>query len=470
MRFTLRDYQIDGVNKIRNAYARGFKAPLYTLPTGGGKTVLYAYITESAASKGNRVLVLEHRRELIRQASGKLSEINVSHGVIAPGFSMTGDSVQIASVQTLGRRLDKIPAPDMIIIDEAHHAAAGTWSKIIQAFPKAKLLGVTATPQRMDGKGLGTHCGSFFDTLITGPSVKWLIDNNYLCQPLVYAPPTDFNIDGIKTIAGDYDKKEVNNRIDKPKITGCAIDHYNRLCPDAPALVFCSSLKHAAHVLEQARENCISAEILDGKLSIPVREARIKALATGMIKWLITVDVVNEGTDIPIVSTAILLRPTKSLGLYLQQVGRVLRPYESKQNAIILDHVGNCHRHGLPDMTRVWSLDGYKPKRKRKNQEPELQIKQCKICYAVFSATLNKCPQCGHEIEANGREYEQVAGTLKLVNGTSAPGKTKRNLSSEESNRMRKIFAIANSMGFGKQMAYRVYHTMKKKNINQGMV
>ncbi len=462
MRYQLRPYQQTGVNQIRVAYSSGFHAPLYTLPTGGGKTILYAFITESAAAKGNRVLILEHRQELITQASDKLSEIGVSHGIIAPGHSMTGDPVQVASVQTLVKRLDRMPEQDLIIIDEAHHSTAGSWSKILKHFSTAKILGVTATPARLDGKGLGQHCGGFFDTLIEGPSVRWLIDNGFLCQPVVYAPPTDFNTEGIRTIAGDFDKKEVNHRIDKPKITGCAIEHYQRLCPGVPALVFCASIKHAEHVLQQAREAGIASEIIDGTLSRQVRKHRIDALASGALQWLVTVDVVSEGTDIPVVGAAILLRPTKSLGLYLQQVGRALRIYPGKTEAIILDHVGNCWRHGMPDDVRHWTLDGYRQKRRGKNAPgPDVKISMCKYCYAVFSAGAVKCPLCGIPVQVNGREYKQVDGQLQKVPGTDKKEK-QRKYTPTEYDRLRKCIAVAKAMGMSKQTAFRVFHRTKR--------
>lgn len=414
MNLTLRDYQHEIINKIRAEYRHGAKAPLLQSPTGSGKTVMFAYITESAARKGNRVTILVHRQELLLQTSRALFDIGVQHGLIAPGHSMTTDNIQVASVQTLVRRLGFYPEPDLLIIDEAHHTAAGSWQKILEAYKNTKLLGVTATPVRLDGRGLGIHSGGHFDTLILGPSVNELVEQGYLSKPVVYAPPTNVDLTGLRKKFGDFVVGQLTERLDKPTITGSAVEHYIKICPGVPAIVFCSSVAHAEHVAAQFNEAGIAAESIDGTLQDWERKSRIEYLGKGRIKVLTSCDIISEGTDIPIVTTAILLRPTQSTGLYLQQVGRCLRPHENKPRAIILDHVGNAYRHGFPDYEREWTLDG-ENNGKRKSNGGRIEFVQCEKCYCIFSPGISKCPSCGFERVVEPREIEQVEGELKEV-------------------------------------------------------
>lgn len=466
MIYTLRDYQQESVDKIRSAMSMGFRAPLLQLPTGGGKTVIFCHIAEQAAAKGKRVYILVHRQELLRQTSKSLSEMRVEHGLIAAGKSMSLiDPVQIASVQTIVRRIDKIPPPDLIIIDEAHHAVAGTWQKILDAFPKALHLGVTATPIRMDGRGLGKHCGGYFDALINGPTMRWMIERGYLSQPLVYAPPSGVDFGGVKMVAGDYNKKEINHRMDKPTITGCAIDHYQRLCQGMPAIAFCASVMHAEHVAEQFDSAGIPAASIDGKMQSAQRERRIKDLASGQIKVLTSCDIISEGTDIPIVGAAILLRPTKSLGLNMQQVGRALRPYPGKSNAVILDHVGNVMRHGLPDQDRVWTLDGQRRSGRRKNDdEADVAMRMCQKCFACFGAHTSVCPQCGTRYMPKVNEIKQVDGQLRQISEFDVKAKAPRYDRSERAH-LNRLIAKCKARGMSVSDGYRLLHRMKKKNL-----
>lgn len=409
----LREYQARDVEALRAAYRAGCSAPLYVLPTGGGKTFAFSYIARQAAGKGHRVLILVHRQELLFQASRSLDALGVDHGLIAPGQHMTVDLVQVASVQTLARRLDKILAPDLIVIDEGHHTNAATWAKIVGHFEGVPLLGVTATPCRTDGSGLGKQAGGFFDVMVQGPTIRELIDQGFLSPPRVYAPPSGLDLSGVKTRFGDYAKKDVAEAMDKPKITGNAVEHYLKLCPGVPALAFCSSVAHAEHVAEEFRAAGVSAASIDGTLHDGERKGLIHSLSTGRLKVLTSCDIISEGTDIPVVGAAILLRPTHSLALFLQQIGRALRPYEGKECAVILDHVGNCLRHGMPDEDRVWSLDGkIKQGKGSKTAEEAERVKQCDKCYGVH-APAPVCPHCGNVYEVKARGPEEVEGELE---------------------------------------------------------
>jgi superfamily II DNA or RNA helicase len=411
----LRDYQENAVQDIRNSYIAGKRAPLLVLPTGGGKTVVFSYIGATTAARQKRVIVLVHRVELLRQTSAKLLEAGVSHGLVNPLFTPSyRESVQVASVQSLVRRLQLVDAPDLIIIDEAHHATAGTWRKIIEAFPRARLLGVTATPIRSDGDGLGVESGGLFDDLIIGPQVAELIERGYLVKPIIFAPTERIDLRGVRTVRGDYDQQELEQRVDKPQITGHAVEHYRRFCDGAPAVAFCISVAHAQHVADEFRAAGYRSAAVDGSMEDGERKRILTGLGTGEIQVVTSCDLISEGTDIPAIACAILLRPTQSLGLYLQQVGRALRPCEGKDRAIILDHVGNVLMHGLPDEPREWSLDGEEKKTRKKNEEKKVRVKQCERCFVVHEPAP-VCPNCGFIYESKSRSVETVEGELKEI-------------------------------------------------------
>lgn len=410
---SLRPYQQQAVDDVRDSFRAGKKRPLLVLPTGGGKTICFSHITSGAAAKGKRVMILVHRQELLNQCHGSLDSIGVEHGLIRAGLTQDPTAqVQVASVQTLVRRLDRTPKPDLIIVDEAHHATAGTWNTVLNHWPDARVLGVTATPCRLDGRGLGET----FDDLVEGPSVADLIEGGFLCKPLYYAPK-QVDLSGIKTVAGDYNRHQMEERLDKPTITGDAVDHYRQICPGVPAIAFCTSIKHSHHVAEGFNSMGVRAAVLDGTLSDADRADRIKGLAEGRYQVLTSCDLISEGTDIPVVTAAIMLRPTQSLVLFLQQGGRVLRPFQGKANSIIIDAVGNTigpRGHGLLEEPREWSLDGAKKRKKNTALMTGPRYVSCSKCYGVF-APAPQCPFCGTVRELKDRSPEQVAGVLEQL-------------------------------------------------------
>ena len=385
------------------------------MPTGSGKTVVFSEICRLANDKGRSVLILVHRRELVKQASDKLVNAGVEHGIIAAGFKPSAHSVQVASVQTLAKRLRTVPAePDLIIIDEAHHAVAGSWDKIIGHFSDAKIVGVTATPSRLDGRGLGSH----FSTLISGPSVEQLTKLGFLSQHRVFAPPVIADLSNVKTRAGDYANDQLSAAMDRPTVTGDAVGHYRRLADGLPAIAFCCSIAHATSVCASFNAAGYRAKLVTGNMPMEERDEAISGLADGRTQVLCSVDVVSEGTDVPAVSAAILLRPTQSEALYLQQVGRILRPQPGKI-AIVLDHVGSTLKHGFIDDVRAWSLDS-KPKRQRKD-EPAPSVRQCPMCFAAFKPQPT-CPCCGYEIPIKKIKYEIINGKLVEMTNPWAVG------------------------------------------------
>lgn len=450
----LRPYQQDLVSALRVSYATGHKAPLVVLPTGGGKTYFFSYVAEQAVARGNRVCILVHRQELLLQASRSLRSMGIAHGLISPMFNMNNEPVQVASVQTLIRRLKRQTLPfDLIVSDEAHHAVAGSWRKILDQYPNAKVLGVTATPIRTDGQGLS----EIFDDLIVGASMATLIDMGYLVRPVVYAPPTAVDLSGVRKRGGDFDAQQLTERMDKPTITGSAVEHYKRLCAGKPAIAFCASVAHAQHVAEQFRQAGFKSVSLDGTMLDTERKAAIDGLANGSIHVLTSCDIVSEGTDIPVVEAAILLRPTQSTGLYLQQVGRALRAAPGKTHATILDHVGNVLRHGMPEEHRDWTLDGIaKPAAANDNDKPML-LKQCERCYAVFKPSP-VCPQCGHIHVTKEKQIAETEGELQQVDPAVIEAmRREQRREIGKARTLEDLQKIAKERGYSKGWAYHVY-------------
>jgi DNA repair protein RadD len=454
----LRPYQHEAVTELRQAYSKGHRSPLFVLPTGGGKTFTFVYVGQSAVARGNRVLILVHRQELLMQASRSLTSMGVKHGLIAAGHVRTGDPVQVASVQTLVRRLGKHPMHfDLIIVDEAHHAIAGSWRTIINAFPQARVLGVTATPVRSDGKGLR----DVFDTMVLGPSVQALIDMGHLVKPVVYAPPTALDLTGVRRRMGDFAQDELAKRVDKPTITGSAVEHYRKLCHGKPAIAFCVSVAHAQHVAADFRAAGYQAMAIDGSMHDAERKQAIEDLGAGRLHVLTSCDIISEGTDIPVVAAAILLRPTQSMGLFIQQVGRALRPAPGKDRAIILDHVGNCMRHGLPQDDRDWSLDGLSNVSRKNNKDDEPPpVKQCEKCYSVFKPQP-VCPACGHVHEVKARKVEETDGELHELDAATIQRQRRQEIGKAKT--MEDLMEVAKRRGYKPGWARFIWNARQKR-------
>lgn len=408
MSFILRPYQEDQKKKARELMLQKIKAIVVQSPTGSGKTVLVANILKGAADKGMPSFFIVHRRELVKQSSETFRKMGLPHGIIATGFfENVKPLVQIASIQTIAKRIKFLRIPTLIVWDECHHVAAGGWGKVHEAYPDSYHLGITATPERLDGRGLI----KYFKALIKGPSVRWLIDNGFLCDFKLYAP-SHLNLSEVHTTMGDYNKEEIKKIVDTPTITGDAIKHYQRLAMGKRAVVFCVSVDHSKHVNEQFLAAGIPSAQVDGKTPTEERDETLNRFTRGEIKVLCNVDLFGEGFDLPSLEVAILLRPTKSLALYLQQVGRALRPSPGKTHAIILDHAGNCAQHGLPDEDREWSLEG----RKKGNKAAPSSIKICPSCYAAVSAHKPRCTECGFTFGGIVREVVHKKGELEEVN------------------------------------------------------
>ena len=350
----LRPYQQQGLDEIRAHLRDGRRSVLWQMPTGAGKTASTAHMLGSAASKGRRAWFVVHRRELILQSHRAFVDAGVPHGIVAAGFDVSNRrNVQICSVQTLARRLERMAPPDLIVWDECHHLAAGSWSAIYERFPIAVHVGLSATPIRLDGRGLDGH----FDVMVRGPSVRELIETGYLVPYRLFAPGTP-DLSAVHTRMGDFVKGEVSAVMDKPRVVGDAVDHYRKLAMGRRAVVFAVSIEASHRIVAAFRAAGIPAEHVDGETDARDRDAAIKRFERGETRILSNVDLFGEGFDLPAIEAVIMLRPTQSLSMYLQQVGRALRTSPGKDDALILDHAGNALRHGLPDDDREWSLAG----------------------------------------------------------------------------------------------------------------
>lgn len=410
MSVNLRPYQESAVDAVRESLRR-HPSTLLVAPTGSGKTVMFSYISSRAVQKGKRIWIMAHRQELVDQISDTLNRFDVGHGFIAAGYPKSPRMhVQVASVQTLIRRMPETLPPDLIIIDEAHHATAkNTIGRILASYPQAKWLGVTATPTRLSGEGLG----DVFKDMVLGPSTLELIELGALCPPTVYAPPT-VDLSQLHVRAGDFVTAEAEAAMDKPKITGSAVAHYRKHAEGKRAVAFCTSIAHAQHVAMEFVDAGYKAVHVDGTMDRQVRKRVVASFQKGEIHVLTSCDLISEGFDCPGIEVGISLRPTASLGLWIQQVGRCLRTADGKDRAIILDHAGNTLRHGLPTDERAWSLAGRE--RARRNQASDsISVRVCPQCFSAQPSGPPSCKHCGHIFPIAARKVEEVEGELEEV-------------------------------------------------------
>jgi len=405
----LRPYQTDLIEEIRYSIRAGLLRICAVAPCGAGKTVLFSWMTAQTRSKNQKVLIVVHRQELIEQTSRTLDQFYIPHEILN-SKNINSCDMHVASVYTLARRVSQFKKPpDLIILDECQHAVANTWRKVIEQFPTSLVIGFTATPARLSGDGLGV----IFQALALGPSVKELIEMGNLAPFDYFSPPVVADFTDIKVKYGDYQTSEVALRMDKSEIIGDVIKTYRKLADGKRAIVYCASCEHAEHVAKEFNDQGIPAAYIDGKTPDSIRKTAIEQFRTGVIKILTNVDLVSEGFDVPNMEAVILLRPTQSTTLFIQQAMRAMRadPENPDKRAIIIDHVGNVYRHGLPDEDREWSLEG-----KVKKREPnEISVRQCPKCYFAHMPRP-QCPNCGHQYPVLAQApIEQTKGELLQI-------------------------------------------------------
>lgn len=393
----LRPYQHELIGKIKQSIISGSRSVCAVLGCGGGKSVIQGCISRSATAKGKRVLFLVHRKELCEQIRNTFEMCGVD-------FSLCN----ISMVQTATRRIKDLEKPDVIITDEAHHCLSNSYVRIYESFPNALRLGFTATPARMNEGGLG----KVFDELIEGVKTTWLIDNNYL-SPYRYYSVKVADLKGLRIKCGDYDIRQVSERMEKQKIYGDTVETWKDKANGKKTIIYCASVKASKDTINEFKKHNISAEHLDGETPTARRKEVIEKFRSGEVTVLSNVDLFGEGFDVPDCECVILLRPTKSLTLFIQQSMRSMR-YKEGKTALIIDHVGNIYEHGFPDDERQWSL-----KSKKAKQKCKLPIRECVKCFHVMRATQRICEMCGYQIIDEQRyELEKIDIELEELKKT----------------------------------------------------
>lgn len=376
----LRSYQTEALNMTREALRR-VKRVVLVLPVGAGKTVVAAEAIRIALSKGRRVLFLVHRIELVRQAVDRLAAVGVAAGTIT---RTTQDvrAVTVASIQTMRAR-ECYPDADVVFLDECHHARARTWTETLDRYPNAFVIGLTATPFRMDGQGLG----DIFQELVVGVRTSDLCSDGVLVEPDVYAPPGP-DLKGVRVRRGDFEERALAVAMEKPKLVGDIVEHWKRLCSGRRTVAFATSIRHSEMIVSAFMDQGIVAMHVDGRTPRDARAAALSMLASGHTHVVSNCDLFGEGTDLPALECAILARPTASRALHIQQIGRIMRAAVGKDSAIVLDHAGNSHRHGLVTDHIEYTLAG-------RIHAAVPKIYRCPACYVVLAAHHPTCPECG---------------------------------------------------------------------------
>ena len=448
--FGLRPYQLDAVSQIEKYWSEGKQAVLCQLPTGGGKSRIIRQIVDDYAQSKKVIYLIAHRQTLVEQLSREIKEADINHGIIQSGMPYIRYRVQVCSMQTLVRRMDKLAEPEILICDEAHHLKSSSYMHILNYWPNAKLLGMTATPQRIDGKGFD----DIFDELILGPNMRDLITAGYLSDYEYYAPAS-VDMEGVHQVGGDYNAKESVDRVDRKVITGSAVEHYRKYADHQPAIASCVSIAHSEHVAQEFRDAGYKAIAVNSRMDQLEVKRAIAGLKDGSTEILTQCEMLGEGVDIPAATCLIGLRPTASLVIYLQHCGRVLRKAKGKDKAIILDHVGNWSRFGLPDDERIWTLQG-KPKGAK---EPS-KYKRCPECLRPVLVSAKKCDFCGYvwEYEAKERMPAEVEGQLISIKEVKPEDvQDLMRTISRKAHNLKEAIRIAKTLGYKHTSAYHIW-------------
>lgn len=407
---TLRPSQKEIYRRIVQAERNGSRAICQQLATGGGKTVIAGYISKQVADslRGSRsiALYLVHRQELVEQVVGTLRDFGLGAltGRIQANHTMTSWlPLQVASIQTLVRRLDKVAwlQPRIVFIDECHHARAATWEKVLARFPKALKIGLTATPARYDGLGLHTH----FDTLLVGPSFQELIAEHSLCPVETFELPPDIDLKSLSKSKGDYTRKSLGKMPTAP-VLASAMKEIPRLIGERQTIHFARTRAHSRMFVEDCRSRGYTAEHVDGETPAPVRKKIMARFAGGATQFLSNVEIVTEGFDVPSCEAVIIARETLSVPLLLQMIGRVMR-YQPGKIGRVLDLVGSCAQCNVyPGENIEWSLDdGLVRSKERSKANPK---RCCEHCGYWFKRSHPECDMCGQAPTTPSPEIVEV--------------------------------------------------------------
>lgn len=408
---TLRPYQAAAIEAAREKIRAGRRRIVVVSPTGSGKTVLASFMIRSAVERSQRIMFLAHRKELITQCSDKLDALGIEHGIIMADHPrwIPHAPVQVASVQTLIGRIKetsrrKPTPPSLIFIDEAHHARAASYQKILDAYPDAVSIGLTATPWRSDGKGLG----ELFEDMVVAATVKELTALGSLvpASGFSFKPPS---LAGVQVARGDYNLEQLDGVMNGVIITGDLVREWKAHAEGKTTVAFAVNVKHSKLIVYQFCAAGIPAEHVDANTPSHERDAILARLRAGTIKLVSNVGILTEGWDLPAAEVCILARPTKSLSLALQMMGRVLRPWPGKEKARIHDHAGVLFDHGTPAKDREYSLE-YDSKK-----TPVTLGRTCSACFAFNEGRPTVCQECGFPFainEGKEREIKNVAGEM----------------------------------------------------------
>lgn len=421
----LRPYQQDIRDDIESRWL-GVANVLAVLPTGAGKTVLFSSIL---ADEPGASCAIAHRQELVSQISLALARNGVRHRIIGQdpvirmivrlhmeevgaNYVVPNAKCAVASVNTLtGKKFSEslkpwLPTVKLWVQDEAHHVLRDNqWGRAAAMFPNARGLGVTATPLRADGNGLGRHADGLFDTMVIGPSMRDLIDMGFLTEYRIFAPPSTFQRDQVEVsqTTGDFNLDQMRKAVassslvvhDEKQIVGDIVQHYQRIAPGKLGVTFVPDIATAETVAEQFNAAGVPAMAVSSKTPDDERCKILRRFKSRQLLQLVNCDLFGEGFDLPAIEVVSMGRPTESYGLYVQQFGRALRLLDGKDRAIIIDHVGNVMRHGLPDAPREWSLD--RRERRSSGKSDAQTIRAClnPECGAVYERFRDACPYCG---------------------------------------------------------------------------
>lgn len=445
MSFQLRNYQIDLVEGVQKSMLTGNKKVLVQSPAGSGKSITMAEIAKRATDKGNRVLFIVHRRELKEQ----IEDTFWSHGV-------NKELCHIGMVQTVTRRLEKFKnEPQIILVDEAHRSLAKTYLRIFDYFTHAYTIGFTATPSLLSGRGLG----EYYEDLVIGKSVEWLIENGNLA-PYKYYSVDLLDKNKLKhDSTGDFSQSSITEAVGNV-MYGDVVSHYKRLADGKKTIIYCHSVESSKEIAKEFSGAGYSAMQVDGKTNQNIRKKAMEDFRNGEITLLVNAELYGEGVDVPDCEAVILLRPTESLSLFIQQTMRAMR-YKPNKRAIIIDHVANYTRHGLPDTPRKWTLEERERKGNKKTVSDAIPIKQCPQCMSVMLSSISIC-ECGHEFIAERNMEVEEAELVEITKDFTLQANYIVTKSVDELSTMEELKAYRKAKNYKPGW---VYYQAKLKNI-----
>ena len=382
MSIQLREYQQNLYKKTVSEFRKGNRRVLVVSPCGSGKTVLMAQMAANTQANGKTVWVILPRQEIMEQTLGTFERCGIPLNTIHIGMAIT-----------TANRISELPPPDLIIFDECHISVASTYWKIVNAAPSAHIVGLTASPCRTDNKPLG----SLYETLVEGVTVKWLIENKFLA-------PYDYYSVSVADLSAMSDCNDAADFLMKPAVYGQVIENWKKLAGGLPTVCYCASVKHSADTAKEFQAAGINAVHFDGSTPYAERKDIVEHFRAGEIQVLCNCDLISMGFDMPNIGCVLMLRPTQSASLYIQQSGRALR-YKPGKTAVIIDAVANFMRFQLPDEPYEWSLDVPIKQRKEIDSEGNFYIRTCPECFRVFQ-TAPVCPFCGYKYPLHPREIE----------------------------------------------------------------